>query len=420
MLGGMTSQRTGGTLDDWSLIQRLLPSGWEAQAKVCGALRRTRVIRDAPTLLRILLVHLADGCSLAETAARAAELGWCRISVVAIIKRLRASAAWLNWMAQSLWIAGKRKLPKLGRRVRAVDSTWVLESGATGSRWRIHYALNLANLRCEHFEVTDEHVGESLTRFPIEPGDVLIADRGLALASGIGHVAQRGGMVLVRTTLNNLPLFDVKGRRVRILPRLRRLRVGVAQEWPLCVKGPSPSLIAGRLIAVRRSARAAEAARRRVRRRAQKTGHVIKPATLEAAGYFLVWTNVPASELANSAALELYRSRWQIELAFKRSKTLLGLGQLPKHNDDSSRAWLHGKLLVALLVERLIAEAEAFSPWGYALEEAPQSVARSPLDGARTRSRRLAAPGRAALAEPLDENRATTMQPRRKEYLELS
>ena len=53
----------------------------------------------------------------------------------------------------------------------------------------------------------------------------------------------------------------------------------------------------------------------------------------------------------------------------------MGLGQLPKKSDASSRAWLNGKLLVAMLVERLWALAESFSPWGYELENSPQSLA---------------------------------------------
>jgi hypothetical protein len=156
MLWGMQTRVPHRTLDDWGLIQRLLPPGWEAQAKALGALRRTRVVRDAATLLRVLLVHLADGCSLAETAARVSELGWCRLSVVAIIKRLRASEQWLNWICRGLWAERGRRMSAVHRRVRAVDSTMVIEGGRTGSQWRIHYALNLADLRCDHFELTDD------------------------------------------------------------------------------------------------------------------------------------------------------------------------------------------------------------------------------------------------------------------------
>ena len=47
--------------DDWELVCRLLPLGWEHAARQQGALRHRRGIRDAATLLRVLLLHLADG-----------------------------------------------------------------------------------------------------------------------------------------------------------------------------------------------------------------------------------------------------------------------------------------------------------------------------------------------------------------------
>jgi hypothetical protein len=43
--------------------------------------------------------------------------------------------------------------------------------------------------------------------------------------------------------------------------------------------------------------------------------------------------------------------------------------------DASARAWIHGNLFVALLIERLLDAAEHFSPWGYRLSEAPESLA---------------------------------------------
>jgi hypothetical protein len=77
----------------------------------------------------------------------------------------------------------------------------------------------------------------------------------------------------------------------------------------------------------------------------------------------------PEDEFSPDLVLELYRLRWQCELAFKRLKSLLGLVQLPKRADGSARAWPHGKVFVALLTERLIAEASRFSPWGCRLDE---------------------------------------------------
>jgi hypothetical protein len=67
--------------------------------------------------------------------------------------------------------------------------------------------------------------------------------------------------------------------------------------------------------------------------------------------------------------LEWYRSRWQIELVFKRLKSLAGLGHLHKYDAASARAWLYGKLLIALLCQKLARLGRDISPWGYYLPE---------------------------------------------------
>ena len=98
-------------------------------------------------------------------------------------------------------------------------------------------------------------------------------------------------------------------------------------------------------------------------------------AALEATRYVFVLTTVPREQLNARDVLELFRGRWQIEVAFKRLKSVMGLGHLPKYDDRSCRAWLHGKLLVALLAERLLNTARAFSPWGYDLPRAAEATA---------------------------------------------
>jgi hypothetical protein len=79
------------------------------------------------------------------------------------------------------------------------------------------------------------------------------------------------------------------------------------------------------------------------------------------AQYFCVWTSLP-DQFEPDQILEAYRLRWQVELAFKRMKSILGFGRLPKKDPASARAWLHGKLFVSVLAEHLISAAAAFSP----------------------------------------------------------
>jgi IS4 transposase len=156
-----------------------------------------------------------------------------------------------------------------------------------------------------------------------------------------------------------------------VLRLFQKIQAGQSQQWTARVRHPGGRWVQGRLIAVKRSAQAARLARLRLKRRASRKQTKVSRESWKGAQYFAVWTSLPETFSA-SAVLELYRLRWQVEVAFKRMKSILGLGHLPKKDPASARAWLHGKLFVSLLVERMVEAANAFSPWGYRLDSATQ------------------------------------------------
>jgi hypothetical protein len=118
------------------------------------------------------------------------------------------------------------------------------------------------------------------------------------------------------------------------------------------------------LLAVKRTAEATRRARKRIARKASRKQTAISQRSWRGAQYFSVWTTLP-DRCEAEQVLEAYRLRWQVELAFKRMKSILGFGPLPKKDPASARAWWHGKLFVSLLAEHLIAAADALSPWRY-------------------------------------------------------
>ncbi len=189
---------------EWALVKELLPSGWQEKARQLGAVRRLRGIGSVEVLLRILLVHLADGCSLQETALRVGQAGLGTISSVGIFKRLRAAGSWLAWMAAGL--RGEIASAVAGRHCVAVDATTVCEHGETGSVYRVHWCVNLASLQCEFFELTDVHGCEKFARFPVAEGDLILGDRGYSNPNGVDYVRGHGGNVLMRANPMSLPM----------------------------------------------------------------------------------------------------------------------------------------------------------------------------------------------------------------------
>lgn len=360
--------------EDWTLLTSFFPPSWKQLAKCSGALARLRGFKSEHVLMRTLLLHIARGYSLRETVVRAKAAGFADVSDVALLKRLRSSEAWFRELCVLLLKEKQLEIPSLkkGIVVRLLDATVVKEPGKTGSQWRIHYCLQLPELQCDYFELTPTHgdgVGESFARLPVSPQDYVMGDRGYSTPPGVAHLHKKGAYVLVRVNSIALPLMTRRKRPFGLLEHLKSLRVqGRAMEWEVLVAGPNETFIPGRLCAIRKTEQAIKLDQKRRLRIASKKGTALKPETMEFAKYVVVFTTFPKSEFSTSEVMEWYRVRWQIELVFKRFKSIAHLGHLPKYDDSSSKAWLFGKLFVSLLTQKLIRYARDFSPWGYLQE----------------------------------------------------
>ena len=357
--------------EEWEILRQWLPDNLDERARRCCFFQRARGLTDGERWLRLILMHVAGGLSLEQTALRARELGLAQISGVALFKRLRKAEAWLRDLCQHL--LGEHQ-KHLGRcvwpaeyRVRAIDATDVQEPGDTGTAWRIHYSIRLPELVCDHYELTDQSGGEKLGRFEFSRADLIIADRGYSHRKGAAKVLDSGAALLLRWNPSVLPVRGQAGREFRLLEQLRTLPKRGAREWKVQFEYGAQTYPL-RLCAMRKGRVAAQRARRKALRKAQRNGTQAQEHSLELTAYVLVLTSLPARFSARQV-LELYRCRWQVELAFKRLKSLLGVGHVPKSDDQSASAWMQAKILTALLLERLLIEAKIFSPWGYSLRD---------------------------------------------------
>ncbi len=123
--------------------------------------------------------------------------------------------------------------------------------------------------------------------------------------------------------------------------------VGTTHEWSVkTVAMPKDKIndeipaIPCRLIALRRTEESAELARAKLRRESRKKGHTPSKESLETAAYIFVLTTVPASEMSIAQCLEIFRFRWQIELAFKNLKSVIGLTRMEAKSRDLCLAYI--------------------------------------------------------------------------------
>lgn len=361
--------------EDWQTLCRFLPGQWRQKAFELGACQRLRGVGSIDVLLRILLLHLGDGLSLKQTCNIARQAGWTTISDVSLLNRLRQSSEWLRWFCRELVTQHHPARIHLGRpdwlknrRVKSIDATVVSEPGSTGTDWRVHYCLELFDLMCEQVVLTDRHQGEKVSNFNFTGGDVIVADRAYCSNMAIAELAVMQVDWVIRYKHKSVSLHSQPGAHspFDLFGALHTVTQHTPSQW--IVSAGRPESVQIRLIAIRKSEEAAAQARKKFLAKMSRRQAVVHEQTLQLQDYILVVTNLTDPAITPQQVLTLYRLRWQIEIAFKRLKSIMGLGHLPKYDPVSCQAWLHGKLFVALLVELMVEEARLFSPWGYPLE----------------------------------------------------
>lgn len=385
---------------DWAMLLSFLPADWEQLADAHKQLEtqygNAKVTR-AEDLLRFFFVHAGAGLPLRQTVVLVKKGGGPSLSPMRLHMKMRRAEPYLAALVAGMSRETARETaPEKwgGYTMKSVDASVVTGPGATGTESIVHTVINLSSTTVDQLVVTSEREGETLKRFQWSKGDLVIGDRGYSKAPGIVSTIDDGADVLIRLNRASLPLHDAAAPEADRGPRIDIL------AWVRTVKGPAPSeraallhvgsrVIEGRLIASVLPAEQAQLARERLIR---EQGAKVTNDSLEMASYVVLFTTVPAGRLSAQRCLDAYTLRWQIELKFKRWKTIAGLDRLPNMREDTQRAWLYIKILLSLIMDRISCaphRANTALP-GAAEKEAPRT-ARSSSSPARptTRPREL-------------------------------
>jgi len=358
-------------LDHWPEVSACLPADFdlEATARARGAFTRAREIKDAETLLRLALAYGGLGMSLRETCAWAEAGGIVSMSDPSLLDRLCKAGPWLGDIVAAL-IAEQAKVPAgrwAGYRLRALDGTSICEPGADRTTWRLHVGYDLATGQVDQLELTDGKGAENLQRLTCRPGDIVLGDRYYARPRDLRPVIDAGADFIVRTGWNSLRMLQANGEPFDLFATLT---AQIEQESEVQVRihegmteTPSEPLLL-RLVIRRKDPQQAKAEQKRLLKDAKKRGKKPDPRSLEAAKYILLLTSLPTDVFPPADILALYRFRWQIELAFKRFKSLAGLDMLPAKKPELARAWIYARLIVAIIAEQIAGQVPDSSPSG--------------------------------------------------------
>jgi len=325
----------------------------ESSSRMTGAIRRKRVVTSGGQLLRLVLAYVLSGLSFRSTAAWAEAGEHASFSDVALLKRMRRCGPWLRYLVSTLMrLTSAEPSPDDERRIVAVDATMICVPGDKQNYYLLHTAYDVTAQCFQSTELTDRHTAERLDVGNIERDEIRLGDRAYGRWRDLWTVVEAGADYVVRLSATALKLCTVSGEPISRAVWCKLAETAGVQDVTLAIhasKGAAQML--ARLIVLPLSQEKAAAARRLMRKNACKWGYTPSQDALVTAGCLMLITSLPREAWPAERVLTLYRRRWQVELAFKRLKSLIGLEDLRVHDSELVAVWIHAILLVALLID---------------------------------------------------------------------
>jgi len=333
-------------------LLEMLPDGYEEAAKETGAFKRKREIETVSDLLMLVFLYIANGLSLLEVSVIAKMKGIAQISDVAFMKRFAKCGKLIEWLLEHLnpqATAHYKKPPKFEKyNIKALDASVVASGGKIRVTHRLHYAIDIFLLKSDQYKITAEKIGESLTNFAVKAKDLFLGDRAYGTKTSMEHCLANEGDFIFRIRKNAFDIFDKKGNKIDLIKKLKSIK----KEKTLRLSCFFLSA-AGKFVPIRICA-------------------MIKPKDVTENpeddtdfmnNFIVLATSILDNHISAKDILELYRLRWQVELYFKRLKSLMGFGDVPNKTESHIKIWLNAKLAVAIMLELMTAQVD-FSPSG--------------------------------------------------------
>jgi hypothetical protein len=341
----------------------------ERLARQTKAIERGRALDSGADLLRLALARGPGGLSLSETAAWATMLGLAEMSDPAVKYRLDKAVEFLDAVmaCQLADQAPGAAVRWAGRTLRNCDGSCFRERGSKTTSWRLHAVYDLGRGGFSHLELTDKHGAEAIGRGAAIPGEIRIGDRNFARAQSLHEFRQDSANqadFIVRVGWNAFSLRRSDGRAFDLIDHLATLPNDHLPHEVMvqAMMGPPHPPLPLRLIIQRKTPEATEATRKKLFTEASRRQKALDPRSLVAAEFMILGTSLPTEGYPPAEVLAVYRLRWQIELAFKRLKSLLHMDRIPTRTRRASRSWLTAHLIMALLCDDLSQEFLESSP----------------------------------------------------------
>lgn len=362
----MTTRADARFLNDWAGAEAIFggAEAIDALAVSTGAIVRRREVRNGSQLLRLALSYAATGKSLRATAAWSHGALGVGLSDPSLIGRLSQAgdflAALVNQLLAGAAPVGAGSVVWEGPPIRLVDGSVFTGPGKKGVGHRLHAAYDPMRGAFSAFELTDLTSGENLTRADVSAGAIAVGDRNYARTWALRTLADTGAYFCVRAGGSSVRMLDpVTGLKITARDILAALGEDGGIDIPVLLaesKGKKKPPLPVRLIVLRAHPAGRKRALARIERSKSKEQATPRADTYALADVMMILTNLPPQGWSIDRVHQLYRLRWQIELAFKTLKSTFAMREVPNKTARMARSWILANLAASLLADRLLGD----------------------------------------------------------------
>lgn len=322
-------------------------------ASGCGAFVRARALPDVLSLLHVLALWTELSFSFRSIAAHYTTQLHLPVSDEALRKRCCNALPLL----QTLFTRALQRIASstgMSKCLNVLDATTIVPPGKSAQEWRLHTTLSLSSGIPLSIVITDKYVAEGYNQGRFEPGAVVLADSIYGRCTSMAQAQKEGVALLSRFYPETVRLLNEKAEPIDLKEWLRQTPCGIHDRTvriqnALKKQDVTPVRVVILQLPEEQASRARQKHRAKVRHR---TGREPTAAALLYVGYVCLITTLTEAQITPKQLGQLYRYRWQVELWFKRAKSLMKLDGLPICGELMTTVWLTNKLLHILSTEQ--------------------------------------------------------------------
>lgn len=299
--------------------------------RICAQLRKNNILKRKRVVVKYTI--LAKATILYVTQ----NLSYQRLSDIMAIKYkvCMSDTAWKKQLNKSIpvFYTVVMKFLNTGKEsesnekilgyssVYAIDATDITLQGGKGSFLRVNTKYRISGKPKFEAVIKDIHTGESTKLFDIEPKSLYIADRAYGKTPQMGYILSSGADFVFRVSPSQVCLYSDRECRTKLDLKEYLTSSDILLSLN-CFFKAGGNVYPLRIIASPLPARERNRAVVKVKKKAVKKQRRLQSSTILYAGWLFIASSLPAA-ITDEDIIFSYRKRWQIELHFKRSKSLL-------------------------------------------------------------------------------------------------